>query len=149
MSDLGLLVKEELNSRDCGGGYDPHTETYTPWYRLRFKVEYVDDLERYGQVAYWKREIQVRNRDILQTSSTLYHEIRHADILPLTILLRAALPLGILLAFAYKGRDDIYTLLFGTAFSLFTIAASLRVLDNLEELCLIYKQKTKFGAQQE
>ncbi len=122
MSDLGLLVKEELNLRDCGHRYDPNLETYTTWNGDKYDVYYVDEIDvpfvlleysgllNYeGLCRYKEMELLVKKRDdIVDMSGTLQHEMAHADYQPFLNI--APLVPGMLtfLWCLYGGRGEPY-----------------------------------------
>ena len=147
MSELGELVKQELELRDCGHGYDPDTESYTPWYRLRFRVEYVDEIgDGYkGTTNLLKKEIKIS--DTLETTRALYHEILHADLEPLNIVFRIALPLGTWLYFTHKASDNVYAQLLATFVGLLAVPASIAITDVVSELHISYQEFKKFDLQ--
>ena len=90
MTHLGNLVKREFEKRNCGQGYDPQNEIYTPWYRiLKFRVKYLkelDEKELVGHTETLHRLIKVRRSRVLETAATLYHEIQHANFVPISII---------------------------------------------------------------
>ncbi len=147
MTHLGELVKQEMDKRNCGRGYNPKTETYTSWYNiLKFKVKYEQELDERDSTGYLMyRTMHIQKRSPLQTAATLYHEIQHADMLPANLASIIAVQLGFYWYFVSELGTGLIPLS-ASALASFSIAKIFdkAVLDKIGEFYADYRTSKKF-----
>ena len=78
-SDLEIEVLKEM-------GYNPKTETYTPWYGLTQKVDFESD-KIIGSGEFSRKGIKIKkNISAKEKTRVFYHEKIHADLFPVGVL---------------------------------------------------------------
>mgnify|MGYP001584387984 CR=1 FL=1 len=146
MTKLGELVKAEFDSKNCGHGYDPKTETYTPWYRfLRFRVKYMNKIDGTcdGHTDTRSRLIEVKRYKVIKTAAILYHETKHADFFPMY----AAMHIGTFFGgfwITYSNSEN-FGLLIGTLAGSGAVGLSTGLIEKIEEWYANKNEVRMFG----
>ena len=148
MTHLGELVKKEFEKRNCGYGYNPGTESYTPWYRIsKFKVKYQNEIKEKDSWGFIKgRTINIKRRIPLKAAATLYHEMQHANLLPLDVTSVIAIQ-QLFFWYFFNELGNNLTSFNASMLASLTIAEMFHkyVSYNLNEFYANYKTSRKFG----